>query len=168
MGDLLGRKRVLLSGLVLFTLASLLCGLSSSQGELVAGRFVQGVAGSFTWAAGLAWLTAAAPVSRRGAMVGSALSIVTAKPQTTRGPLRAECRMTSRCVVLNLPCASATCLFAARKVASSPYDQRRTFGDRFGPVYPRPAWLKVDAHRRSCARACSVRACRAVGALENE
>jgi EmrB/QacA subfamily drug resistance transporter len=43
MGDLLGRKRVLLGGLVLFTAASLLCGLSSSQGELVAGRFVQGV-----------------------------------------------------------------------------------------------------------------------------
>ena len=41
-------------------------------------------------------------------------------------------------------------------------------GDRFGPVYPRPAWLKVDAHRRSCARACSVRACRAVGTAENQ
>ena len=43
LGDLLGRKRVLLAGLVLFTAASLLCGFASSQGELVAGRFVQGV-----------------------------------------------------------------------------------------------------------------------------
>jgi len=43
MGDLLGRKRLLLAGLILFTVASLLCGFSSNQGELVAGRFVQGV-----------------------------------------------------------------------------------------------------------------------------
>jgi EmrB/QacA subfamily drug resistance transporter len=43
MGDLLGRKRLLLSGLALFTAASLLCGLSSSQAELVSGRFVQGI-----------------------------------------------------------------------------------------------------------------------------
>jgi len=43
LGDLLGRKRVLLAGLVLFTAASLVCGVSSSAGLLVAGRFIQGV-----------------------------------------------------------------------------------------------------------------------------
>src|SRR5713226_9581816 len=46
LGDLIGRKRVLMAGLVLFTAASLLCGLSSSQGMLVVARFVQGVGGA--------------------------------------------------------------------------------------------------------------------------
>lgn len=42
-GDLLGRKRLFLVGLVIFTGASLLDGLSSSEGMLVAARCVQGL-----------------------------------------------------------------------------------------------------------------------------
>ena len=45
-GDLLGRKRMFMSGLVVFTLASLLCGLADSQEFLIAARFVQGVGGA--------------------------------------------------------------------------------------------------------------------------
>jgi EmrB/QacA subfamily drug resistance transporter len=41
-GDLIGRQRVLLAGLTLFTGASLACGLAPSAGLLVAARFVQG------------------------------------------------------------------------------------------------------------------------------
>src|SRR5204862_8308823 len=48
LGDLIGRKRVLVAGLVLFTLASLLCGLSRSQGVLIGARFAQGAAGALT------------------------------------------------------------------------------------------------------------------------
>ncbi len=48
LGDLVGRRRVFLGGLTLFTLASLLCGAAQSQDVLVAARFVQGVGGAFT------------------------------------------------------------------------------------------------------------------------
>src|SRR6202171_3036566 len=46
LGDLLGRKRVFLIGLALFTTASLLCGLSIGQPMLVAARFLQGIGGA--------------------------------------------------------------------------------------------------------------------------
>src|SRR4051794_30914296 len=47
LGDLIGRRRVFLFGLALFSLASLLCGLSGSAGMLTVARFVQGVGGAF-------------------------------------------------------------------------------------------------------------------------
>jgi EmrB/QacA subfamily drug resistance transporter len=46
LGDLLGRRRVLLIGLGVFTVASLLCGASQTQTQLVAARFLQGVGGA--------------------------------------------------------------------------------------------------------------------------
>jgi EmrB/QacA subfamily drug resistance transporter len=46
LGDLIGRKRVFLSGLVLFTAASILCGIANSQGLLIGARLLQGVGGA--------------------------------------------------------------------------------------------------------------------------
>jgi EmrB/QacA subfamily drug resistance transporter len=43
LGDLFGRKRVFLTGVVLFTVASALCGLAAGQGVLIAARFAQGI-----------------------------------------------------------------------------------------------------------------------------
>ena len=48
LGDLIGRKRMFMSGLAAFASASLLCGLSSSQQMLIAARFVQGAGGAMT------------------------------------------------------------------------------------------------------------------------
>ena len=42
-GDLVGRKRVFVAGLITFTVASLLCGVAPSQGALVGARFLQGI-----------------------------------------------------------------------------------------------------------------------------
>jgi EmrB/QacA subfamily drug resistance transporter len=46
LGDLLGRKRMFLAGLTVFTLASLACGLATGPGMLIAFRFVQGIGGA--------------------------------------------------------------------------------------------------------------------------
>ncbi len=45
-GDLVGRKKVFLSGLVLFVAASILCGLADSQAMLIGARLIQGVGGA--------------------------------------------------------------------------------------------------------------------------
>jgi EmrB/QacA subfamily drug resistance transporter len=46
LGDLVGRKRVFLTGLVLFTAASVFCGIANSQGLLIGARLLQGVGGA--------------------------------------------------------------------------------------------------------------------------
>jgi EmrB/QacA subfamily drug resistance transporter len=48
LGDLIGRKRVFLTGLVLFTVASTLCGLADDQTLLILARFVQGFGAAIT------------------------------------------------------------------------------------------------------------------------
>ncbi len=53
LGDLYGHRRVFLLGLALFTLASLACGLASSQVMLVAARAVQGLGGAVVSAVAL-------------------------------------------------------------------------------------------------------------------
>ncbi len=48
LGDLIGRRTMFLVGLVVFTVASLVCGLAQSQEVLVGARLVQGAGGAFT------------------------------------------------------------------------------------------------------------------------
>jgi EmrB/QacA subfamily drug resistance transporter len=48
LGDLIGRRRIFLVGLTVFTLASLVCGLAQSQAMLIGARFVQGLGGAMT------------------------------------------------------------------------------------------------------------------------
>src|SRR3989441_13101877 len=55
--DLLGRRRMFMSGLVLFSIASLVCGLANSTGTLVASRAVQGLGAAIISPATLAIIT---------------------------------------------------------------------------------------------------------------
>jgi EmrB/QacA subfamily drug resistance transporter len=53
LGDIFGQRRMFLIGIGLFTAASLACGLSTSQGQLVAARAVQGLGGALVAAVAL-------------------------------------------------------------------------------------------------------------------
>jgi MFS family permease len=53
LGDLYGHRRLFLIGISVFTLASLACGLATSQGSLVVARSVQGVGGAVASAVSL-------------------------------------------------------------------------------------------------------------------
>src|SRR5438552_17663335 len=53
LGDLFGQRRLFITGITLFTLASLVCGLATTQGLLIAARAVQGVGGAVASAVSL-------------------------------------------------------------------------------------------------------------------
>jgi EmrB/QacA subfamily drug resistance transporter len=62
LGDLIGRKRVFLAGVVVFTAASALCGFAPSQGFLIVARFIQGVGGALSVSVILAIVVTEFPV----------------------------------------------------------------------------------------------------------
>jgi EmrB/QacA subfamily drug resistance transporter len=64
LGDLIGRRNVFLIGLLVFTSASVLCGLAQTSVELIAARFIQGAGGAMTSAVVLGMLVTMFP-SRR-------------------------------------------------------------------------------------------------------
>src|SRR5947208_7628208 len=66
-GDIVGRRRVFLAGLGVFTVASLLCGLAQGQELLVGARFVQGVGGAMTSAVILGMIVTMFPEPRERA-----------------------------------------------------------------------------------------------------
>jgi EmrB/QacA subfamily drug resistance transporter len=65
LGDRFGGKRVLLAAIVVFTVASALCGLASSLGELVIFRVLQGAGGGMLAPVGMAMLFRAFPPEER-------------------------------------------------------------------------------------------------------
>jgi EmrB/QacA subfamily drug resistance transporter len=70
LGDRLGRRRVFITGVALFTLASAACALAPTVSVLIAARAVQGLGGAAVLPLSLTILTAAYPAERRGAIVG--------------------------------------------------------------------------------------------------
>ena len=78
LGDLVGRRRMFLSGVTLFTLASLACGLADSQTLLVIARFVQGLGGAAAVSVAVAIITSEFPETRERAQAMSVYMFVIA------------------------------------------------------------------------------------------
>ncbi|HEV2815530.1 MAG TPA: MFS transporter [Solirubrobacteraceae bacterium] len=83
LGDRIGRRRVFTAGLVVFVVASILCGISRSPTALNVSRALQGVGGSAMFATALALIAQAFPVGRErataigawGATIGAAVAV---------------------------------------------------------------------------------------------
>ena len=69
-----GVKPTTLAGLLGLAVSSLVFGLAQEVWLLDVARFVQGIAGACTWAAGFAWIVERAPAGRRGELIGTPLA----------------------------------------------------------------------------------------------
>jgi len=70
LADMLGRKAIFLSGLVIFILGSMLCGLAPSLLLLILARLLQGIGGALIFAVNVAMITSTFPGNERGLALG--------------------------------------------------------------------------------------------------
>jgi EmrB/QacA subfamily drug resistance transporter len=120
-GDLVGRRRVFLLGVSLFTLASLACGLANAGWLLVAARFVQGVAGAMTSAVILGMIVTMFPEPREQARAIGVYAFVASAGGSVgllAGGVIAQSLDWHWIFFVNLPIGLATVLAARRLLAA--------------------------------------------------
>ncbi|HVY97261.1 MAG TPA: DHA2 family efflux MFS transporter permease subunit [Solirubrobacterales bacterium] len=120
LGDLLGRRSVFLTGLTVFTLASLVCGLADSQAVLIGARFVQGVGGALTSAVILGMIVTMFPEPAEQARAIGVYSFVASAGGSIgllAGGALTEAINWHWIFFVNLPIAVATGVFAVKLLA---------------------------------------------------
>ncbi|HEY3195091.1 MAG TPA: MFS transporter [Candidatus Dormibacteraeota bacterium] len=121
LGDLVGRKRIFLIGLVVFTGASLLCGLSFAQPILIAARFLQGIGGAASSAVILAMIVTLFPEPVERAKAFGIFSFVASAGAAVGllvGGLITAAVSWHWIFFVNLPIGIATAVLAARLLES--------------------------------------------------
>jgi EmrB/QacA subfamily drug resistance transporter len=119
LGDLIGRRRVFLIGLGVFTAASLLCAVAQSQAVLIGARFVQGVGGALTSSVILGMVVTMFPEPRERAKALGVYSFVASAGGSIGlllGGVLTEAINWHWIFFVNLPIGVATALFAMRLV----------------------------------------------------
>jgi EmrB/QacA subfamily drug resistance transporter len=134
LGDLIGRRRVFMIGLAVFTVASLLCAVAQSQEVLVGARFVQGVGGALTSAVILGMIVTMFPEPRERAKAIGVYSFVASAGGSIgllAGGVLTEAINWHWIFFVNLPIGVATGLVALRLV-----DADKGIGFREGADIP--------------------------------
>lgn len=74
--DIFGRKKVFVSGMCVFALASTLCAVAPSAGLLIAFRWAQGIGSAMIFGTSIALLTSVYPIQERGRALGITVAVV--------------------------------------------------------------------------------------------
>jgi EmrB/QacA subfamily drug resistance transporter len=116
-GDLMGRSRIFMLGVALFTVASLLCGLAWTQTLLVSARFVQGIGGAMTSAVVLGMIVTMFPEPREQAKAIGVYAFVASAGGSVgllAGGVLTQSINWHWIFFVNVPIGIATMLFARR------------------------------------------------------
>ena len=131
LGDLTGRRRLLLAGISLFTVASVLCGIAPTLGLLIVARAAQGLGAAIMMALTMAFVGETVPKARTGSamgLLGTMSAIGTALGPSLGGVLIAGLGWRALFFV-NVPLGIVTLLLARR---SLPIDRPVPTTDRTG------------------------------------
>ncbi|MBD2157856.1 MFS transporter [Leptolyngbya sp. FACHB-16] len=135
-GDMVGKKRLYLGGLIVFTISSLLCGLSPGVHWLIAFRALQGMGAVMISALGAALVTEAFPGSERGralGIIGAVVSLGIALGPTVGGLIIAAFGW-QMIFLVNVPIGIFASFVVARNVPQSSYRSQQQRFDWFGLV----------------------------------
>jgi NTE family protein len=134
--DLLGRRRIFIFGLELFTAASLLCAVAPSADALIAFRVVQALGAAFLVPASLALVLNAFPPERRshGVALLSAVAAAAAGLGPSLGGLLVAADDWRLVFLVNLPIGAAAIVLARRHLIESRAPGRRRLPDIAGAV----------------------------------
>ncbi|MDB5965134.1 MAG: transporter [Polaromonas sp.] len=121
LGDRLGRRSVFIAGIVLFTLASMACGLAPGPLTLIAARAVQGVGAALLVPASLAIIGNVFEGEARGKAIGTwaAWAAITGAAGPVLGGWLVDAVSWRAIFFLNLPLAGVTVWLACRAVPDS-------------------------------------------------
>jgi EmrB/QacA subfamily drug resistance transporter len=121
LGDMYGRRKIFATGVVLFTAASLWCGLSRSVQELIVARGLQGIGGALLVPGSLALISVNFPEDQRGRAIGtwSGFTSITAAIGPVLGGWFVEHLSWRWVFFINLPMGLAVLLLALWKVPES-------------------------------------------------
>jgi EmrB/QacA subfamily drug resistance transporter len=120
LGDLIGQRKIFLVGLAIFTVASVACALSQSQGMLIAARFVQGVGGALSSAVVLGMIVTMFPEPREQAKAIGVYGFVASAGGSIgllAGGVLTEAINWHWIFFINVPVGIATAILAKRLVA---------------------------------------------------
>ena len=139
-GDLIGRRKVFLAGVAIFTFASLLNGLATSSTWLVAARALQGLGGALVSPAALSIITttfAEGPDRTKALGVWSAIAAGGGAFGLLLGGVLTELLSWEWIFFVNVPIGIATAALALRYVPESRGAQRQDTADVAGAVRDR-------------------------------
>ena len=156
LADLLGRRRVFVFGLELFTAGSLACAIAPSADALIAFRMVQAAGAAFLVPSALALVLAAFPPARRahGVALLSAVGAAAAGLGPSLGGLLVTVANWRLVFLVNIPIGVAAVLLARRRLAESRAPGRRRIPDLPGICCSRPRsgrWASASSKARNGA-----------------
>ena len=134
--DIVGRKKIFLLGILIYTIASLACACAPSEGILIGARFIQGIGGAMLFATSLAIVTQVYGPGERGAAIG--ITIATVYAGLSLGPfiggILTEHFGWPAIFLINVPLGLMAIALTLREIPHEWADAAGELFDRYGAI----------------------------------